>query len=442
MTFLGFLLILILVLVNGFFVAAEFALVSVRPSRIEELIKENRPLALITKKAMHKLNDMLSVCQIGITIASIMLGWVGEEFFASIIEPLLVYFQFAVNGMTVHGTATGVAFAGITFMHVILGEMIPKTIAIQKTEQIALGISVPMFAFYYLLFPLTYVMNKLTFLFLQMFGIDDITHKFVHSPEELMIIIEEQSKQGKIDEAEMKFIQNTFEFSENEAKDVMTHRLSIVGIPHDEDLAKILPIIAENHFSRYPVYEKTIDNIIGIIHVHSFLEWLSNPGRDKKAKVTSIMQPPVIIPETQTIEKVLQKLRDAKQHMAIAIDEYGGVSGLLTLEDIVEEVFGQIRDETDDHEVDPVPLTEQNSFSIDGEAELNDLKELLEGVAMEEYEDVRTIAGFILENHEDMPQEGSETEVPSGKFIVEKMDGNKIVSVKYIRSADKSIKLL
>ena len=435
MTIIGLLLIFLLVVVNGFFVASEFALVSVRPSRIEELIKENKPLAMITKRAIGKLNEMLSVCQIGITIASIMLGWVGEEFFVSIISPVLSYFEIAASGMTIHGTATAIAFILITLMHVIIGELIPKTIAIQKTEQIALAVAVPMFGFYYLLYPLTFIMNKITFLFTKMIGIEDISHKFVHSPEELMIIIEEQNKQGKIDKEEMKIIQNTFEFSEHEARSVMTHRLSIVGISMDEDISKILPVIAENHFSRYPIYDKTIDNIVGIIHVHSFLEWLSNAQRDKKAKITSIMQEPVFIPESLTIEKVLKKLRKAKQHMAIVVDEYGGVSGLLTLEDIVEEVFGQIRDETDDHEVDPLPVNAKNSFSIDGEAELDELKELLEGVNPDNYEDIRTLAGFILEMHEDMPKEGSEVEIPSGKFIVEKMDGNKIVSVKFKKSS-------
>lgn len=433
MDVIGFFVILLLIFANGFFVSAEFALVSIRPSRLEELIRDGRPMAVLTKKAATMLNDMLSVCQVGITIASLLLGWVGEGYLSSWIEPIFHYAGYPDSDLTVHGVAVAISFALITFLHILLGELLPKTVAIQKTETLALVTSAPIFFFYYLFFPITFFLNGMTSYILRMIGFKEDSHRIIHSPEELMILIQEQNKQGNIDQEEFQIIQNTFQFSEHLAKDVMTHRLSIVGIPADSQMDGVLSIIAEHHFSRYPVYEGTTDNIVGIIHVQAYLAWLSESKRNKKAKVTTIMQPPIVVPEGMSIEKVLQKLRVAKQHMAIVIDEYGGVSGLLTMEDIVEEVFGEIRDETDDHETDAVPSHSPDAFDIDGETELDELKEILTGIEEDELNDIRTIAGFILEKLEDMPKEGTEVAIPEGKLTVEKMDGNKIMTVRFTR---------
>lgn len=433
MDVIGFLVILLLIFANGFFVSAEFALVSIRPSRLEELIRDGRPMAALTKKAASMLNDMLSVCQVGITIASLLLGWVGEGYLSSWIEPIFHYAGYPDSDLTVHGVAVAISFALITFLHILLGELLPKTIAIQNTETIALFISIPLFFFYYIFYPITFFLNELTAFLLKLMGIQANKSRMMHSPEELMIIIEEQNKQGKIDQEEFQIIQNTFQFSEHQAKDVMTHRLSIIGIPHDTTMDALISIIAEHHFSRYPIYEGNTDKIIGIIHVQTYLTWLSNSKRGRKEKVTAIMQPPIFVPEGLSIEKVMQKLRENKQHMAIVIDEYGGVSGLLTLEDIIEEIFGQIRDETDDHETDPFPAQHSDSFTIDGEAELDELKEILVGVQDEEIKDIRTIAGFILGRLEDMPEEGSTISLQTGTLTVEKMEGNKILSVRFTR---------
>ncbi|MFB5650079.1 hemolysin family protein [Leptospira wolffii] len=433
MDVIGFFVILLLIFANGFFVSAEFALVSIRPSRLEEMIRDNRPLAVLTKKASTMLNDMLSVCQVGITIASLLLGWVGEGYLSSWIEPIFHFAGYPDSDLTVHGVAVAISFALITFLHILLGELLPKTVAIQKTENIALVTSIPIFFFYYAFYPITFFLNGMTSLILKVIGFKEDAHRIIHSPEELMILIQEQNKQGNIDQEEFQIIQNTFQFSEHLAKDVMTHRLSIVGIPADTQMDGVLTVIAEHHFSRYPVYEGTTDKIVGIIHVQSYLAWLSEPKRNKKSKVTAIMQDPIVVPEGMSIEKVLQKLRVAKQHMAIVIDEYGGVSGLLTLEDIVEEVFGQIRDETDDHETDPVPSHSPDVFDIDGETELDELKEILTGIQEEDLNDIRTIAGFILDKLEDMPKEGTEIRIPEGTLTVEKMDGNKIMKVRFTR---------
>ncbi|TGK18003.1 HlyC/CorC family transporter [Leptospira fluminis] len=438
MDVVGFFVILILIFANGFFVSAEFALVSIRPSRLEEMIRDNRPLAHLTKKAASKLNDMLSVCQVGITIASLLLGWVGEGYLSRWTELIFRFAGYPASDLTIHGIAVAVSFVLITFLHILLGELLPKTVAIQKTEQIALMTSVPIFFFYYLFYPITFFLNSMTSLILKVIGFKGDTHRIIHSPEELMILIQEQNRQGTIDKEEFQIIQNTFQFSEHLAKDVMTHRLSIVGVPTDMSMEGVLSVIAEHHFSRYPVYEGTTDKIVGIIHVQAFLAWLSSSKRNKKSKVTNIMQTPVFVPESMSIEKVLQKLRSKNQHMAIVIDEYGGVSGLLTLEDIIEEVFGEIRDETDDHETDPVPVDIPDAFDIDGETELDELKEILTGIEEESLSDIRTIAGFILDKLEDMPKEGTEVAIPEGKLRVEKMDGNKIMTVRFTRQSEPS----
>lgn len=427
-----FLAILFLVLVNGFFVASEFAIVAVRPSRIEELIKEGRPFALLTKRVIDHLNDMLSVCQVGITIASLLLGWLGELYVAHAIEKLILLSSIPIPAdITSHAIAVPISFGLITFLHITFGELVPKTLAIQKAEQIAIYSSAPLYFFYYLFYPITYFMNQITNGFLRAFNLPTEGHKMVHTAEELMIILEEQTKQGKIDNQEFQIIQKTFQFSELEAKEVMTHRLSIVAIPQDEKIKEILPVIAEHRFSRYPVYDKDLDHITGVVHVQAFIEWLANPDRNKNEKVSSIMQTPVFVPETLSIEKVLEKLRKSKQHMAIVVDEYGGVSGLLTLEDIIEEIFGQIKDETDEEDPITVHDIKTDSYIIDGEAELEDLKDVLEGEVLEHSKDVRTIAGFFMEKHQDMPTEGSSISIKKGTLTVIKMDGNKILQIRY-----------
>jgi CBS domain containing-hemolysin-like protein len=432
MPFVEILIILFLIIVNGFFVGAEFAIVSLRPSRIEELIKEGRPLATLTKRVATQLNDMLSVCQVGITIASLLLGWLGEKYVGKIIESTFIMMNLPLGeDFNIHGVSIMLAFGVITFLHITMGELIPKSIAIVSYESVAIYSAIPMMFFYYFFYPVTFLLNRVTNLVLTALKIQDSSHKFVHTAEELMIILEEQNRRGTIDEQELKIIQNTFEFSEHDAKEVMTHRLNMVGLAEDAKIKDILSVIAENRFSRYPVYDKSMDNIIGVLHVQSLIEWLSNSTRNKNETVRSIMQKPVIVYETLSIEKVMQKLRLAKQHMAIVIDEYGGVSGLLTMEDIIEEVFGQISDETDDEH----PITHDintDSYIIDGERELDELvDDVLLGENIEHNQGVRTIAGFFLQKHEDVPKEGSIITIKKGTLTVTKMEGNKILNIRY-----------
>jgi len=409
-------------------------MVSLRPSRLEELVKENRSMALLTKKAVTKLDDMLSVCQVGITIASLLLGWIGEEYFSKIVSSIFHLLNLPIDQVTIHSISIGVAFTLITLFHVILGELVPKTLAIQNTESIALGVAAPMWLFYYLFFPVTFIMNSISGGVLTLFRLQRTGDKYVHSAEELMIIIEEQRKQGRIDNEEMRLIQKTFDFSEHTARDVMTHRLSIVGIPQDSTIDKMLPVIAEHNFSRYPVYDQTLDKITGIIHVQKYLKWQAEhtSSKGKKEKITSIMQKDfAFVPESMSIERVMKKLREKKQHMAIVVDEYGGVAGLLTLEDIIEEFFGEIRDETDTDEKDTPLVKRAKTIVLDGETEIDSLTYILEGEEPADLEEVRTIAGFFLDKNEDMPKEGSVVQIKKGILKVKKMDGNKIVSISF-----------
>jgi CBS domain containing-hemolysin-like protein len=436
MELFGLIIILALVAINGFFVAAEFSLVSIRKSRLEELIKENRPLAQLTKKAVDHLDNMLSVCQVGITIASLLLGWVGEEYLSSLVTNFFLFWELIPPPtITIHTISVAFAFSAITLLHIILGELLPKTIAIQSTEAIALAVAMPIWFFYYAFYPITYSMNFVTLALLKLLRLKNTSDKYVHSSQELMIIIEEQSKSGRIQKEEMELIQKTFNFSEHIAKDVMTHRLSVIGIPTDATIDKLLPLIAEHHFSRYPIYEETLDKVVGVVHVQNYLHWMSKNAKGKKIKITAIMQDPIFVPESLSIEKVMQKLRLTNQHMAIVIDEYGGVAGLLTLEDIMEEIFGEIRDETDHDEKDVPNWNRNKPLSLDGETEIDEISEILEGVDEGELEEVRTIAGLFLEMHGDMPKEGSVIQIPKGELKIKKMDGNKILSIQFT-SAD------
>ncbi len=442
MEFFSILLILLLVFINGFFVASEFALVSIRPSRLDELVKEDKIMAILTKKAIEKIDGMLSVCQVGITIASLLLGWVGEEFFEKLISSVFVLLSFESTGLTAHTLAIAIAFTLITLLHVILGELVPKTLAIENTETIAIIVSPIMWFFYFLFYPVTALMNHIAGGVLSLFRLQTTGDKYVHSPEELMILIEEQEKKGRIDKGELRLIQNTFDFSENTAKSVMTHRLSIIGVSQDDTIDRLLPLIAEHNFSRYPVYYKTLDQITGIIHVQKFLKWIAENGltKAKKVKITAIMEKEIIkLPESLSIEKAMADLRENKQHMGIVIDEYGGVSGILTLEDIIEEIFGEIRDETD---LDDKNIQSSNkktkSFTLDGESEIDQLPEFIYPEDIDGLdEDVRTIAGFIMDKGEGMPVEGTTIEISHGSLKVKKMEGNKIVTVVFTPKNEK-----
>lgn len=444
MEFFSVVIILLLVFINGFFVASEFALVSIRPSRLDELVKENKIMAILTKKAIEKIDGMLSVCQVGITIASLLLGWVGEEFFEKLISSFFVYLSLESTGLTTHTIAIAISFTLITLLHVILGELVPKTLAIQNTETIANIVSPIMWFFYFLFYPVTALMNYLAGGVLSLFRLQTTGDKYVHSPEELMILIEEQEKKGRIDKGELRLIQKTFDFSENTAKSVMTHRLSIVGVPQDATIDRLLPLIAEHNFSRYPVYDKTLDQITGIIHVQKFLKWIAENGltKAKKVKITTIMEKEIIkLPESLSIEKAMADLRENKQHMGIVIDEYGGVSGILTLEDIIEEIFGEIRDETDSDDKNIQSSNKKTkSITLDGESEIDQLPEIIHSEDIDGLdEDVRTIAGFIMDKGEGMPIEGTTIEISHGTLKVKKMDGNKILSVVFTPRTDKSL---
>jgi CBS domain containing-hemolysin-like protein len=430
MAFVEFLIIVLLILINGFFVGAEFAIVSLRPSRIDELIKEGRPFATLTKRVATQLNDMLSVCQVGITIASLLLGWLGEKFVAKSIENVFYLLNLPIDEtFNIHGVSIMIAFGIITFLHITLGELIPKSISIVSYETVSIYSAIPLMFFYYFFYPVTYLLNRVTNLVLSFLNIPDSSHKFVHTAEELMIILEEQNKRGEIDKEELRIIQNTFEFSDHEAKEVMTHRLNMIGIAEDAKVKDILSVVAEHRFSRYPVYDKSMDKITGVVHVQALIEWLSHPTRNKNETVKSIMQSPIFVYQSLSIEKVMQKLRIAKQHMAIVIDEYGGVEGLLTMEDIVEEVFGQIRDETD--EEPPEHVGAEESYTIEGERELDELKDVITSEDLEEDKNIRTIAGYFFEKHQDVPTEGSFIKIKKGTLTVSKMEGNKIINIRY-----------
>jgi CBS domain containing-hemolysin-like protein len=430
MAFVEFLIIVLLILINGFFVGAEFAIVSLRPSRIDELIKEGRPFATLTKRVATQLNDMLSVCQVGITIASLLLGWLGEKFVANSIENVFYLLNLPIDEtFNIHGVSIMIAFGIITFLHITLGELIPKSISIVSYETVSIYSAIPLMFFYYFFYPVTYLLNRVTNLVLSFLNIPDSSHKFVHTAEELMIILEEQNKRGEIDKEELRIIQNTFEFSDHEAKEVMTHRLNMIGIAEDAKVKDILSVVAEHRFSRYPVYDKSMDKITGVVHVQALIEWLSHPTRNKNETVKSIMQSPIFVYQSLSIEKVMQKLRIAKQHMAIVIDEYGGVEGLLTMEDIVEEVFGQIRDETD--EEPPEHVGAEESYTIEGERELDELKDVITSEDLEEDKNIRTIAGYFFEKHQDVPTEGSFIKIKKGTLTVSKMEGNKIINIRY-----------
>lgn len=380
--FLQVLLVLFLVALNGFFVAAEFAMVKLRPSQLEELLAEKDPKAQLVRSIATHLDAYLSAVQVGITLASLALGWVGEPATAALLQPLFSWFE--VSPSLAHSISIVVGFLVITVLHIVLGELLPKSIAISYELRVSLWVAKPLRLFYRIFQPLIWVLNKLVGKLLHAFNMPVVTESHVHSREEIRSVLAESAKHGLVERGESELLQSIFEFRGTMAREIMTHRTALVAIDMESEPRDIMRIVQDEGFSRLPVYRNSTDEITGILHVRdllpffSQLERLSVPSQNAKdgfyAMLERAVRPAIFVSETQTIERLLLEFQKERQHMGVVMSEHGGVEGIVTLEDILEELVGEILDESDIHEdrdvieiadtlyVDPMmPVTEFNS---------------------------------------------------------------------------------
>lgn len=418
--------VVVLVLANGFFVAAEFALVSVRPTRIAELIRQGNPAARFVKKAIDDPDRFIAATQLGITIASLGLGWLGEPALAHFIEPVLGFLPEAWIGVAAHSVSAALAFGVITFLHVVIGELAPKSIALQNPETTSLFVAQPTLWTEWIFKPFIWLLNGAGNSLLKLLGVQPAGHQLVHSVEELKMLVEASEAGGVLEDTERDMLDAVFDFADLLVRQVTVPRTEIVAVPADMPFDELLRKVVDHPHTKFPVYEETLDQIVGIVHVKDLIRPAARDGQ-VKATARDLMREPLFVPETTRVDGLLQQFRARRQHMAIVLDEYGGTAGLVTLEDLLDEIVGEVRDPFDvsGPEIQRLP---------DGSALINGLT-LIEEVNEEfglELKDPHydTIAGFILGRLGRLAKVGDNAQADGVRLRVEALDGLRIARIR------------
>jgi len=414
---------LFLVGLNGFFVASEFAFVRIRSTSVEQLAAEGRSGAGILQEVMANLDDYLAVTQLGITIASLGLGWVGEPAVASLIEPVM---EPVLPESLIHLVAFAVGFGIITFLHVVFGELAPKTIAIAQAERLSLFVAPPMKAFYYLFYPGLVVFNGTANTFTRLLGIPPASETDETLEErELRRVLARSGEAGHVDMAEVQMIERVFELDDIAVRGVMVPRPDVVSVTADTPLPELRETILEAGHTRYPVLEAgESDQVVGFVDAKDLLRASASEGGET-ATAGELAREILIVPETTTLSDLLLQFRDERQQMAAVIDEWGALEGIATVEDVVEAVVGDLRDEFDTAEHEPsVRRREDGSYGIDGGVPLTTVNDVL-GTGFE-HEALETIGGLALDRLGRAPEAGDSIEVSGYAIEVEAVDGTRI----------------
>lgn len=420
---LNIIIVFLLVFMNGFFVATEFSMVKVRKSRIETLVFEGNKNAKYTLRVVSKLNSYLSACQLGITLASLGLGWVGEPAVASMLMP--IFHLFNISSAAVHSISVIVGFIIITGFHIVLGELAPKSLAILGTEKIAMYTALPLITFYKVTYPIMWLFNYSTNLVLRVFGLTQVEeHEEAHTDEEIKLLVEESYKHGLIDKTELTFVDNIFDFSEKTAKEIMIPRTDMECIFIEDSLEEIIETTLKSQLTRYPVCKESKDNIIGFIHIKDlYRQKIEGVNKDIKEIIREIK----FVPESISISELFKDFQKEKMQMAIIIDEYGGTSGLVTAEDILEEIVGEIQDEFDEGEGEEINKTGDGKYIVDGKVIIDDINELL-NIHIEE-ENIDTIGGWIYSRLDSYPQVSDKISYEGYEFTILKCNRKRISKI-------------
>ena len=383
----------LLIALTAFFVASEFAIIKVRSSRIDQLVEEGKKGATSAKKVTTHLDEYLSACQLGITVTALGLGWIGEPTVAHLVEPL--FGKLNIPPSATHILSFIIAFSLVTFLHVVVGELAPKTIAIHKAETITLLVAKPLILFYKMMFPFIWVLNGSARLVTKMFGLEPASeHEIAHTEEELRIILSDSYKSGEINQSEFKYVNKIFEFDDRIAKEIMVPRTEVITLSKDDSLDHAFQIVKEEKFTRYPIIDGDKDRVIGMVNVKELFTFMLSADNYHKLTLEPLVRPIIRIIDTVPIQELLLKMQRERIHMAILMDEYGGTSGLVTVEDILEEIVGEIRDEFDLDEVAEVRKIADDHYIIDAKVLISQVNDLF-GLHIND-EDIDTIGGWIL----------------------------------------------
>jgi CBS domain containing-hemolysin-like protein len=439
-TVIGLLAVFFLVFVNGFFVAAEFSLVGARRTRIAQLASEGNAGAKAAHDAIQHLDNYIAATQLGITLASLGLGWIGEPAVAHLFEPLFHLFLPEEAIATVgHTISIVIAFALVTMLHIVLGELAPKSIALQRPEATSIIVARPTTWFLRIFRPVIYLMNAIGNSVVRMLGFEPAgEHAHVHSVEELEMLVRTSGEAGVLNVTEERILRKAFDFSEISAEEIMQPRVEVDAIALDMPLREMLQVIETNHHSRYPVYAETIDEVVGVLHTKDLLDQLIRQpevltNSDAQLDLKALLRAPIFVPENLSVDRLLEKMQRTKTHLAVVMDEYGGMAGVATMEDILEELVGEVQDEFD---VETAPILAQGDIAIvDGLVSLGDVIERF-GKPGGEWES-STIGGYIGERLERIPQKGDK--VPFGEYevTVDEMDGLRVAKVRFRKPAPK-----
>lgn len=416
------LLVIFLIAMNGFFVAAEFACVKIRPSRLETLIQEGSRQAKYAKKLTDHLDASLSVTQLGITLASLGLGWVGEPAVATLILPIT--HAVGLDDVVGHTISLALAFSIITGMHIVLGELTPKTMAIQNVEKIMLNVALPMLVFHRVMYPFVWLLNHVANWVAHRMGFHTASEgDDAHTEEEIRLLMEESHRQGLIDDTEVDFVDNVFDFTDLNVREIMTPRTDMVCLYLEDTMDENLHTILEEQLTRYPICHEDKDHIVGFLHVKDLMRVMAE-GR--KPNLRRLARKALIVPESMDVSVLLKTMQKQRSQMAIVVDEYGGTAGMVTIEDIVEEIVGDIQDEFDEER----PTAERRGkriFSVDAKMLLEELEDILE-IDIED-EDVDTVGGWLYDQIGQTPRVGQMAAAGGNLFYVEEVDGVRITRV-------------
>ncbi|WP_459194191.1 hemolysin family protein [Halosimplex sp. J119] len=416
---------LFLVALNGFFVASEFAYVRVRSSAVDQMVAEGRSGAKMLRNALDNLDDYLAVTQLGITIASLSLGWIGEPAVASLIQPILDPF---LSGEVIHLIAVAVGFAVITFLHVVFGELAPKTIAIAQAERIALFVSPPMKFFYYVFIPGLVVLNGTANAFTRMLGIPPASEtEETLSEEEILTVLTRSGSKGHVDANEVEMIERVFELDDTSVREVMVPRPDVESVTADATLSELRETVIETGHTRYPVLDaEDPDQVVGFIDVKDLLQ--AEEAIDEEVTAGDLAREMPLIPETGAVDDLLSEFQTEQRQMAAVIDEWGSFEGIATVEDVVEQVVGDIRDEFDVAEREPtIDELADGAFAIDGGVVLTEAEETLDTEL--ESGEVGTVGGLVLDRLGRAPETGDEVTVDGYQFTVTAVDGARVDAV-------------
>jgi CBS domain containing-hemolysin-like protein len=415
----------VLILLNGFFVAAEFALVGARPTRLREKAKKGSRLAHFTELLVtQRLDQVIACTQLGITIASLLVGWIGEQTLASVFMSFLHFLPLGIAAVSAHTLAAAIAFILITFMHVVIGELIPKTIGIRYPNRAAIFVSQPIRFAMFLFKPFVWLLNGSGNLFLKLFGISPASgHQMVHSVEELKLLIDATHESGGLNVMEKDLLQKVFKFGDLVARQVMVPRTEMTCLHVNATLQEVVTAAQKTGHTRFPIYEKDLDNIVGILHMKD----LVHMAPLESINLSQVMKEAHFVPEAMPIVQLLSFLRQKHTQMVIVVDEFGGTSGLVTLEDVIEEIIGDFYDEHHRVVQDIVPLS-QNEALLRARVRLDELNERF-GLNLKS-EEADTIGGYVLQELGMIPHVGDYIEVPGATIHVEEMGNKKIKTLR------------